>query len=104
VKNDGCFWISFEDYDSFFYITTICFFKTGYKDSQIVDQHERGQFCIAKVTLKEDTVQPVAFTLDQVNCRFGENGPYEQEYATVRLFVTKTIESKDATGDQTLVE
>jgi hypothetical protein len=56
------------------------------------------------VTLNENAVQPVAFTIDQVNCRFGENGPYEQEYATVRIFVTKIIETKDATSGQTMVE
>ena len=36
-KDDGCFWISFKDYDKFFYITTICYFKTGYKESVAVD-------------------------------------------------------------------
>ena len=32
VADDGCFYISFKDYDKFFYITTVCFFKTGYQD------------------------------------------------------------------------
>jgi len=93
VANDGCFWISFEDYDEFFYITTVCFFKTGYKeDSQIVDQHMRGEFGIAKLTLDKDEDKCVCITLDQVNCRFGENGPNEQEYAEVKLFVTKIVD------------
>ncbi len=42
AKNDGCFWIEFEDYVDFFYITTICFFKTGYKESQVVDEQSKG--------------------------------------------------------------
>lgn len=33
VSNDGCFWISFEDYETFFYLTTICFYKNGYKET-----------------------------------------------------------------------
>jgi hypothetical protein len=40
----------------FFYITTICFFKTGYKESQVVDEQSKGQFGVAKITLSEDTV------------------------------------------------
>lgn len=92
MKNDGCFWISFDDYFTFFYITTICFYKNGFKESQIYDEHKKGEFGLAKLTLSEDAVQPLCLTLDQVNCRFGENGPNEQEYATVRLFVTKVID------------
>lgn len=37
AADDGCFWISFKDYDSFFYITTICFYKTGYLESTVSD-------------------------------------------------------------------
>lgn len=92
VANDGCFWLSFEDYDTFFYITTICFFKKGFKESQVVDEHKKGEFGLAKLTLSEDAVQPLCLTVDQVNCRFGENGPNEQEYAAVRLFVTKIVD------------
>lgn len=33
--DDGCFWISFEDYDKFFYITTICYYvDTFINDSE----------------------------------------------------------------------
>lgn len=91
AKNDGCFWIQFEDYVDFFYITTICFFKTGYKESQVVDEQSKGQFGVAKITLLEDTVQPVAFSLDQINGRFKENGTLDHQYAEVRLFVVKVV-------------
>ena len=38
-KNDGTFWIAFEDYVSFFYITTICFYNEKYEDSFVADEH-----------------------------------------------------------------
>ena len=35
--DDGCFWISFSDYDKFFYITTICFLRDDYKECSLPD-------------------------------------------------------------------
>jgi len=93
VKNDGCFWMSMKDYDDFFYITTMCFFMSGYKeDTQITDWHKSGEFGIAKLTLNKDAEQAVCITVDQINCRFKENGENEQEYADVKMFVTKIME------------
>jgi len=44
--------------------------------------------------LKKDAKQPVCITVDQINCRFSENGTEEQEYADVKLFVTKIKNGK----------
>ncbi len=38
-KDDGVFFISFDDYDKFFYLTTICFFRHDYDEASTVDQH-----------------------------------------------------------------
>jgi calpain-15 len=55
LADDGCFWISFNDYDKFFYITTICFYKTGYHENYICDELEEGEFGLCKLTLTEDS-------------------------------------------------
>ena len=39
-EDDGTFWISFEDYTTFFYITTICFYKEEFEDNTVADMHE----------------------------------------------------------------
>ena len=49
-KNDGTFWIAFEDYINFFYITTICFYKEKYEDTCVTDQHEFNSFGMLKFT------------------------------------------------------
>lgn len=40
--DDGTFWISYKDYDKFFYITTICFYDEKFVHDYIVDQHDEG--------------------------------------------------------------
>jgi hypothetical protein len=35
--NDGCFWMSFDDYIKFFYITSICYCDTNWNNSWIED-------------------------------------------------------------------
>ena len=38
-ENDGCFFISFSDYDKFFYLTTICMVVDEYDETGTWDQH-----------------------------------------------------------------
>ena len=93
AKDDGCFWISFHDYDQFFYITTICFFKTGFQENCISDElsiQDNKDFGLCKLTLSEDAEQTVAITLDQINARFADEtmrGDYE--YCSIKFMVTK---------------
>lgn len=96
AADDGCFWISFRDYDQFFYITTICFYKTGYLESTVADQlcsSETEDFGLCKLILKEDAEQTIAITLDQINARFVDDtmrGDYF--YSPVKFMVTKLVE------------
>ncbi len=62
-SDDGCFWISFDDYDKFFYITTICYYRTDFVDSVVCDEHEIGGFGLVKFTVPEDSPDPVILTL-----------------------------------------
>lgn len=65
IADDGMFWISFKDYDLFFYITTICFYKTGYQDSRVADQlDDADEFGLCKLTLTDDAEKTIAITLD----------------------------------------
>lgn len=68
--DDGCFWISFKDYDIFFYITTVCFYKADYLESVVCDELSQDEFGLIKLTLNEDAEQTIAITLDQINARF----------------------------------
>lgn len=89
-KNDGTFWIAFEDYINFFYITTICFYKEKYEDTCVTDQHEFNSFGMLKFTNPQDHNTPLSFTVDQINARFMDetmNGEYE--YPGLRLLLTR---------------
>lgn len=62
--DDGTFWIAFEDYITFFYITTICFYKDNFDDNTISDMHEIRSFGMCKFELKEDYRKPITFSID----------------------------------------
>ena len=53
-KDDGIFYISFEDYVKFFYITTIC--KDIYENdlSVMPDEHDKNEYCVQKITVPKD--------------------------------------------------
>ena len=88
--DDGLFWISFADYEKFFYITTICFYKTGYLENSISDELETGDFGLCKLVLTQDAEQTIAITIDQINARFVDDtmrGDYL--YAPIRFIVTR---------------
>jgi hypothetical protein len=62
--DDGCFWISFSDYDKFFYITTICYYREDFVPSIICDEHEIGGFGIVKFTVAQELREPAILTID----------------------------------------
>lgn len=69
IKDDGCFYISFNDYDKFFYITTICYYVEGYDETGVCDEHpEMGRddnpFGLVKFEIDRDTSQPVAVSIN----------------------------------------
>ena len=69
-SNDGVFFISFKDYLSFFYNTTICKYADNGKRSMVVDQHEPGKYAIVKFSVKEDHNYPVVMVVHQAHHRF----------------------------------
>jgi hypothetical protein len=70
--NDGCFWMSFEDYDKFFYITTVCYYNNRFKHSQVASDIQKGEVGMALLTLDHTIRKPVCLTLDQLNARYKE--------------------------------
>ena len=47
-KDDGVFFISFEDYVRFFYVSTICKYIDEGDLSVVEDEHKEGDFCVAE--------------------------------------------------------
>ena len=95
-KNDGCFWISFNDYVKFFYITTICYYNEETKDNYLTDQHDLQSFGLCKFTLDSDHREPMVVAVDQVNARFVDEtmlGHYE--YPAIKLWLTKVRTETD---------
>ena len=45
-KDDGVFFISFEDYVKFFYITTICKYVKENDLSVMCDEHKQFEYCV----------------------------------------------------------
>ena len=63
-KNDGVFWISFEDFMNFFYTTTICLYNKKYEDTFIADQHAFEKIGMLKMTNPKLHNSPISFTAD----------------------------------------
>lgn len=51
-KDDGIFFISYEDYMKFFYITTICKYVTGGDHSYVEDEHQENKFCVERFSIQ----------------------------------------------------
>ena len=91
-KNDGTFWISFEDYTEFFYITTICFYSEKYEDTFLSDQHDFKSFGMVKFNNPKDHPTPLSFTVDQINSRFVDKAMKgEYQYPGLKLILTQVI-------------
>ena len=92
-EDDGTFWISFEDYTTFFYITTICFYKEEFEDNTVADMHEIQGYGLCKFKLDRDVTTPITFSFDQVNARFVDEtmqGAYE--YPSIKFVLTQIVE------------
>jgi len=68
-EDDGCFFISFSDYEKFFYITTICMVVDSYDETGTWDQHadpgtDENPFGLVKFHLEKDTKKPVAVSIN----------------------------------------
>ena len=61
--NDGCFWISFNDYDKFFYITTVCYYRDTFIPSIVCDEHELGGFGLIKFSVPHDMPDPMILSI-----------------------------------------
>jgi len=91
-KDDGTFFMSFDDYDKFFYLTSICFFCHEYDEASTNDQHagpdDANPFGMVKFVVSEDTNDLVHVTIDQCNQRFLDecmDGSYS--YAEISMCV-----------------
>lgn len=63
-KDDGCFWISFDDYIKFFYITTICYYNENFVPSIVCDEHAIGGYGVITFKIETTIKEPVVFTID----------------------------------------
>ena len=89
-KDDGVFWISFKDYEKFFYVTTICFYNSDFRASYVVDEPEEDIYSLCKLTLNTDVEKMLSLTINQIDARFVDDtmkGQYN--YAPIKLIVTK---------------
>lgn len=50
-KDDGVFFISFEDYLNFFYVTSICRYQKDGDLSVKEDEHKIGGYCIQRFSV-----------------------------------------------------
>jgi hypothetical protein len=88
--DDGCFWISFKDYEKFFYITTVCFYNPEMIQQSISDEL-LDDFGIVRLSV--GLQQKAAITLDQVSARFVDDtmrGDYQ--YAALRLMLIQIVD------------
>ena len=96
VAEDGIFWIDLENFEKFFYMAVICYYRTDYDDTTICDEHGPGGFGIVKFHYKpsEETAKtPISFTLDQANWRHYDKSDMGGDYtpADMYLIVTQLV-------------
>jgi len=58
-KEDGVFFIAFEDYLNFFYNTSICKYGCKGKRSVVIDEHNIEDVSLIKFTIKKNYDTPV---------------------------------------------
>ena len=98
-EDDGTFWISFKDYFTFFYVTTIGYHIDTFVDNYVEDMHDLHGFGLAKFVLEEDHSEPIVLAIDQINARFldqprfvGEILCGSYDYAQLELILTQIVE------------
>ena len=93
-KEDGVFFISFDDYSQFFYITTICKYIDQSDLSIMADQHAPGKYCVQTFSIPKAYGTQIVFVLNQINARFVDEtmrGTYK--YAPLKLILAKIVQS-----------
>ena len=109
VANDGIFWIAMADFDLFFYMVAVCYYRNDYDDTTICDEHELGGFGMMKFEYKpsaQSANTPITFTLDQANWRFfdkTEDG-CDYECANMFLMITQLCEEKLPDGKKKVTQ
>ena len=98
-KEDGVFFISYEDYLNFFYITTLCKYNEESDLSVMEDQHAPGKYCVQKFTIEKNYECPIIFVLNQIHARFVDEtmrGTYK--YAPMKIILAKVVKSIGVNG------
>ena len=89
-KLDGLFWMAFNQYIQFFYMTTICLYQDGYSQICLSDTHAPSGHGLTKLVVHEDIKSDVVFKLSQIHRRFLDgwlDGTYE--YAPMQLYLAR---------------
>lgn len=91
-KDDGVFFISYEDYMKFFYVTTICKYNEESDLSVMPDQHAQSKYCVQRFKIEKNYECPIIFVLNQIHARFVDEtmrGSYK--YAPLKLILAKIV-------------
>lgn len=102
-SNDGCFWISFDDYTRFFCVTSICYTSPKFTNNWIEDMQE-GKFGVISLKVHKDIDTDCLLTLNQINHRHMDEtmrGCYK--YAAVKLVVAQVVDQKKNIGKKDIV-
>ena len=51
---DGVFWIRFENFIKYFYLTTICLYQENYQQICLSDTHGKNEHALTKLIVHED--------------------------------------------------
>ena len=89
-KLDGLFWMAFNQYVQFFYMTTICLYQDGYSQISLSDTHAPSGHGLTKLVVHEDIQSDIVFKLSQIHRRFLDGwleGTYD--YAPMQLYLAR---------------
>jgi calpain-15 len=95
-KEDGIFFISYDDYLQFFYVTSICKYGDKGRRSVINDEHSKEKYSLIKFTIPRNFDQHVLIVNNQVHRRFMDEtmrGMYR--YANMKMTLIKLTTDKD---------
>lgn len=79
AADDGLFWISFEDFATYFSFITICLITDSYVDSWITRSSPPGQHCLISMTVEKRS--QLYLSLNQIDKRTNSNSSYVYSYA-----------------------
>eukprot|EP00347_Sterkiella_histriomuscorum_P024013 403332608 len=93
-KDDGVFYISFDDYLNFFYITTICKYVQDNDLTVMPDEHAQNEYCIQKIVVHKDQLSLISIMVSQLHARIADlqmKGQYR--YAPLKLILMKNVQT-----------